>query len=116
MKEREIDALGMPWANTRVAHLLSVCRAMTMMVDDEATETASLNGYDEVVFMRNTETMDGFSSHVLPAKVEKAYMGECINIMTQTLQITDGSLPQNAYTELQGGSKNVVMVVRNSTA
>ena len=24
MKEREIDALAMPWANARVAHLLSV--------------------------------------------------------------------------------------------
>ena len=76
--------------------------------------------YDEVVFMRNTETIDAFSSHVLPTKVKKAYMGECINIMTQALQIADGSLPQgltiqNAYTELQGGSKNVGMVVRNST-
>ena len=40
--------------------------------------------------------------------------------MGQVLQITDGFLPQvltvqNAYTELQKGSKNVVMVVRNST-
>ena len=53
-------------------------------------------------------------------KVEKAYTGEHINIMTQVLQITDGSLPQgltvqNSYTELQRGSKNVVRVVRNST-
>ena len=65
--------------------------------------------------------MDAYSSHVLPAKAEKAYMGECINIMTQALQIADGSLPpgltiQNMYTELQRGSKNEVMVVRNSTA
>ena len=105
MKEREIDALVMPWANSRVAHLLSVHRAMTMVVDDETTETASLNGYNEVVFMRSMETIDAFSSHVLPTKMKKAYMGEHINIMTQALQITDGSLPQgltiqNAYTEL----------------
>ena len=32
MKEAEIDALAMPWANARVAHLLSVCRMMTMEV------------------------------------------------------------------------------------
>ena len=69
--------------------------------------------------MRNTETIDVFSSHVLPTKVEKAYTGEHINIILQVLQITDGSLPQgltiqNVYTELQRGSKNVVMVVRNS--
>ena len=35
MKEREIDALAMPWANARVAYLLSVCKAMTTMVGDE---------------------------------------------------------------------------------
>ena len=121
MKGREIDALAMPLDNTRVAHLLSVHRAMTMMVDDETAETASLNGYDEVVFMRNKETIDAFSSHVLPAKSKKAYMGECINIITQVLWIADDSLPQgltvqNVYMGLQGGSKNVVMVVRNNTA
>ena len=94
IKEREIDTLEMPWVNARVAHLLLVCRAMTMVVDDETAEAASLNGYDEVVFMSNTETIDAFSSHVLPAKAEKAYMGEHINITTQVLQIADGSLPQ----------------------
>ena len=76
-----------------------------MVVDDEIAETASSNGYNEGVFTRNMETIDAFSSHVLPAKVEKAYMGECIYIMTQALQIADGSLPQgltvqNVYTEL----------------
>ena len=44
-----------------------------------------------------------------------------MNIMTQTLQTKDGSLSQsltiqNAYTELWKGSKNIVMVVRNSTS
>ena len=105
MKEREMDTLAKPWANARVVHLLSVCRAMTMVMDDETVETASSNGYDEVVFMRNTKTINAFSSCVLPAKVDKAYMGECINIIMQVLQIADGSLPQgltiqNAYTKL----------------
>ena len=41
--------------------------------------------------------------------------------MTQVLHVEDGSLPhgltiQNAYTELCNGSKNVAVVVRNSTA
>ena len=75
MKEREIDALAMPWANARVVHLLSVCRVTTMVVDDETTETASSNGYNEVVFMGNTETIDTFSSCVLSTKVGKAYTG-----------------------------------------
>ena len=105
MKEREIDALAMPWANARVAHLLSICRAVVTVVDDQTSESTNPNGYDEVVFMRNTGTIETFSSHVIPIKMEKAYTGECINIMTQVLQTEDGSLPQglaiqSAYTEL----------------
>ena len=121
MKEREIDALVMPWVNARVMHLLSVHRAAATMVDDQTSESANPNGYDEVVFMKNTKTIEAFSSHVTSIKVEKAYTGECINIMTQALQTKDGTLPQgltiqNAYIELQKGSKNIVVVVRNSTA
>ena len=71
--------------------------------------------------MRNTETIDAFSSHVIPIKVEKVYTGECFNVMTQALQTKDGSLPQgltihNAYTELRKGSKDAVVVIRNSMA
>ena len=71
--------------------------------------------------MRNTETIEAFSSHVISVKAEKAYTGECINVMTQALQTEDGSLPQgltiqNAYTELQKGNKNIFVVVRNSMA
>ena len=121
MKEREINALVLPWANARVAHLLSVWRATATIEDDQATEESGPDEYDEVVVTKNTETVDAFSSHVIPMKVEKAYMGEHINIMTQVLQTENGSLPQgltmqNAYTELRKGSKTAVMVVRNSTA
>ena len=38
MKERRIDTLAMPWANARVAHLLSVWRAAATMVDDQTME------------------------------------------------------------------------------
>ena len=76
MKEREIDALAMPWVNTRVVHLLSVHRVMAMVVDDETAEIANSNGYDEVVFMRNTETIDAFFSCVLPPKSGKSLYGE----------------------------------------
>ena len=77
--------------------------------------------YNEVVITKNAETVDAFSSCIIPMKAEKAYMGKCINIMTQALQTKDGSLLQcltiqNAYTELRKGSKNAVVVVRNSMA
>ena len=121
MKEREIDALVMPWANARVAHLLSMCGATTTVLEDQTLESTNPNGYDEVVFMRNAGTTEAFSSWVISVKAEKAYTGECINVMTQALQTEDGTLPQgftiqNAYTELQKGSKYVVIVVRNSMA
>ena len=121
MKEKEIDALVMPGANARVAHLLSMHRAATTLLEDQTSEGAYPNGYDEVVFMRNAETIEAFSFWVISVKVGKAYPGEHINVMTQALWTEDGTLPQgytiqNAYTELWKGSKYVVMVVRNNTA
>ena len=83
MKEREIDALGTPWTNAQVAHLLSVQKAAATVEDDQATEESGSGEYNEVVFTKNMETVDVFSSHVIPIKAEKAYIGEYINIMTQ---------------------------------
>ena len=84
-------------------------------------EEPSWDEYDEVVVTKNMETADAFSYCIIPMKVEKAYMGEHINVMTQVLWTEDGSLPQgltiqNAYTKLRKGGKNAVVVVRNSTA
>ena len=67
------------------------------------------------------EALKQYTSQVIPIKAEKAYKGECINVMTQVLWTKDGSLlqgltVQNAYTGLRKGSKNAVVVVRNSTA
>ena len=121
MKEREIDTLALPWVNARMVHLLSMCRATATVLEVQTSESTNPNGYNEVVFMRNTETIEAFSSQVISIKVEKAYTGECINVMTQALQTEGGTLPQgltiqNVYTELQKGRKYVGVVVRNSTA
>ena len=120
MKAGEIDALAMPWANAQVAHLLSVQRA-TAIVDSQTAEKSSPSEYNKVVITKNAETTDAFSSHVIPTKTEKAYLGGRINVMTQALQVEDGSLPQgltipHAYTELRTGSKNAIVMVRTSTA
>ena len=110
MKEREIDALVTPWANTRVMHLLSVHKAAAILLEDQTSEGANPNGYNAVAFTTNVETIGTFFSHVISIKAEKAYTGESINVMTQVLLMEDGTLPQgltiqNAYTELQKGSK-----------
>ena len=73
------------------------------------------------MYTKNAETIEPFSSHVVPVKAGRAYTGEHINVMVQALQTEDGSLPQgltvqNMYTELRQGSKKAVMVVRNSMA
>ena len=111
----------MPWANARVAHLLSVHRMMPVEVGDGQKEEVDVNGYDQLMYTQNAETIEPFSSHIVPVKAGRAYMGECINVMVQALQTQDGSLPQgltvqNMYTELRKGSKKAVMVVRNNTA
>ena len=50
-----------------------------------------------------------------------AYLGECLNMMVQSLHVQDGTLSpgltvQNTYTEVRKGSKKVVVVVQNHTA
>ena len=106
IKEAKIDAFAMPWANARVAHLLSVCRMMTMEVGGGIAQESSPDSYDQVVFTQNIETIEPFSSHMVLVKVGRAYTGEHINIMVQALWTEDGSLPQgltvqNMYTELR---------------
>ena len=91
------------------------------MVDDQNMGESSPEEYNEVVITKNMEMVDAFSSCVIPMKAEKAYMGEHINVMTQVLQTEDGSLVQgltvqNVYTKLRKGSKNAVVVVRDSMA
>ena len=77
--------------------------------------------YNEIITTKDAKTIDAFSSHVIHAKMRTAHTGEGINVITQALHVKDGSLPQgltvqNTYTELCSNSKNVTVVVRNSTA
>ena len=39
----------------------------------------TIDDYDQVMFTQNVETIEAFSSHVVPVKAEKAYTGGCIN-------------------------------------
>ena len=74
-----------------------------------------------VMHTQKVETLEPFSSHVIPMKTTEAYLGERLNVMVQALYIQDGTLlpgltMQNTYTELRKGSKKVVVVVWNHTA
>ena len=73
------------------------------------------------MYTQKAETLEPFSSHVIPIKTVKAYLGECINIMVQALCTQVGTLlpgltVQNTYTELRKGSKKAVVLVWNNTA
>ena len=90
-------------------------------VGDGIAEESSSDDYDQVMFTQNVETIETFSSCMVPVKAGRAYTGGHINIMVQALWTEDGSLlqgltMQNMYTELRQGSKKAVMVVRNSMA
>ena len=120
IKEKEIDALVMPWVNTWVACLLTVQWATATIEDGKVVAGESdPNEYDEIISTKDTETINAFLSHIIHARMRTAHTGEGIIVMTQALCAEDGSLPQgltvqNTYMELCNGSKNVAVVVRNS--
>ena len=121
MKQVEMDALVTLWANARAAHLLLVCRMMPMEVGDGQEEKVDMNDYDQLMYTQNAETIQPFSSCIVPVKTGRAYMGECINVMVQALWTQDGSLPQgftvqNTYTKLRKCSKKAAVVVQHNTA
>ena len=80
-----MDALAMLWANARAAHLLLVCRMMPLEVGDDQEEKVDMNDYDQLMYTQNVETIEPFSSCIVPVKTGRAYMGECINVMVQAL-------------------------------
>ena len=52
----------MPWVNASVVHLLSVCRMMPVEVGDGQKEEVDVNGYDQLMYTQNVETIEHFSS------------------------------------------------------
>ena len=121
MRETEMDALAMPWVNARAAHLLAVQRMMLVEVGNNQEEGYDTNKDSLLMYTKKVETLEPFSSHVMPIKTTKAYLGECLSVMVQAPYAQDGTLPpgltvQNMYTELRKGSKKAVVVVWNNTA
>ena len=90
-------------------------------IGDKIVEEPSSDDYDKLVYTWSAETIEAFSSHVVQVRAERAHTRGHINVMIQALWAGDGSLRQgltiqNTYMELRQGSKNAVVVVRNSTA
>ena len=121
MREAEMDTLAMLWVNARAAHLLAIRRMMPVEVGNDQEEGYDADQDGFIMYTWKVETLEPFSSHVIPIKTMEAYLGECLNVMVQALYAQDSILQpgltmQNRYTELRNGSKKAVVVVQNHTA
>ena len=56
-----------------------------MEVGEGQKEEVGTNGYDQLMYIQNAETIEPFSSHVVPVKAGRARMGDHIDIMVQAL-------------------------------
>ena len=59
------------------------------MEDSQTAENSGSSEYDKVFITKNAEIIDAFSSHVIPKKMERAYLRGRINVMTQALRVED---------------------------
>ena len=76
MREAEMDALAMPWSNARAAHLLAVWRMMPVEVENDQEKGYDTNEDSLLMYTQKAETLEPFSSHVIPIKTMKVYLGE----------------------------------------
>ena len=58
---------------------------MPMEVGDGQKEKFDTNDDDQLMYTQNAETIEPFSSHIIPVKTGRGYVGECINVMVQAL-------------------------------
>ena len=104
IKESKVDMLAAPRVNTWVAYLFAVQWATAMVEDDKvATKVLDPTEYDEIVTIKDGETIDAFSSKIIYARMKTAFTSARLIIMTQALCAKEGSLLQsltilNTYT------------------
>ena len=75
MREAEMDALAMPWANARAAHLLAIRRMAPVKVGNDCEEGYNTNQDGFVMHTQKVETLEPFSSHVIPMKMNGSTLG-----------------------------------------
>ena len=68
MREMEMDALVMPWANAWVAHLLVVQRMVPIEVGDSQEGEFDSNDNDPLMYTQKADMLEPFSSHVISVK------------------------------------------------
>ena len=87
-----MDALATPWANARAAHLLAIRRMAPVKVESDCNVGYVTRQDGFMMHNQKVETLEPFSSHVIPVKMMEAYMGDHLNVMVEALYIQDGTL------------------------
>ena len=87
MREAEMDALATPWANASTAHLLAGQRMTPMEVENDQEEGYDTDEDNPLMYTQKVETLEPFSSHVIPIKTVKVYSGGrlALNILSTKL-------------------------------
>ena len=75
MREAEMDALAMPWAKARASHLLAVQRVMPVEVENGQEEGYDTDKDSPLMYTQKVETLEPFSSHVIPVKTTEGIFG-----------------------------------------
>ena len=70
-----MDALATPWANARAAHLLAIRRMAPVKVESDCDGRYITRQDGFMMHTQKVETLEPFSSHVIPMKMMEAYMG-----------------------------------------
>ena len=83
MKEAEMDALAMPWVNARAAHLLAIRRMAPVKVESDCNGGCITRQDRFMMHTQKVETLEPFSSHVIPMKTMVVHVGECLNVMVR---------------------------------
>ena len=78
MKEVEMDALAMPWVNERAAHLLAIRRMVPIKVESDSDGGCITRQDGFMMCTQKVETLEPFSSHVIPMKMTETHAGKHI--------------------------------------
>ena len=70
-----MDALAMLWANVRGANLLAVWRITPVKVGNVQEEASDIDEDNPLMYTQKTETLEPFSSHVIPMKTNEGISG-----------------------------------------
>ena len=71
-----MDALAMPWANARAAHLLAIRRMAPIKVESDCDGGCITRQDGFMMCTQKVETLEPFSSHVIPVKMTETHVGK----------------------------------------